>query len=439
MATFTSQARFANHPVHATLKTFLGTIVANQPAHAKKIGKNDAARSAYLRIRFVLRHCMQKLAQTHPLLAPKGQLDALNSAITSANGAWNNYASNPHPNHIEQLESSADSILAQATFFPFHGGAPSADAYRELVEAFQSDTESAFSKSEAYVASIDKRAQEISTALGQSNQKIASFETEITNQKSRLDTLVTTQTTAFTTSQNERDAKIKAIGDEFNKSLKAWESAATEQRNVTGADLAKFKKDAEDKKNALIVEIEKALTHAQKTLHAVIGTSMTGNYQNIARREWWSAVIMRALAVLFFGGMVGALIWMVCELTGGIHGDAKVSSVDWTAAAFRFGLGLALLVPGVYCAKESAMHWRNETRHRRLALELASIEPYLTQLSNPAQREEVYKAKVKDYFVGHSDQLDGEGHETPQHLERHLAHFFKVLDRVADVAAKLRK
>ena len=73
------------------------------------------------------------------------------------------------------------------------------------------------------------------------------------------------------------------------------------------------------------------------------------------------------------------------------------NGINWTIVAIRISLGLAFLVPGIYCAKESNRHWDSEKKNRRIALELAALGPFLVKLDEP-KRKEIIEKMAGEYF-----------------------------------------
>ena len=90
---------------------------------------------------------------------------------------------------------------------------------------------------------------------------------------------------------------------------------------------------------------------------------------------------------------MGVLIYHVVE-------SLKQPEFRWEMGLFRVGVGLALLVPAYYCARESAKHREAEKRNRRLQIELATIEPYLEKLNDDPAMRQILKEKANSYFMG---------------------------------------
>ena len=149
--------------------------------------------------------------------------------------------------------------------------------------------------------------------------------------------------------------------------------------------------EATQKYENLLTEIGEQLDKAVEIVGTIVKTTMSGNYQIIANREYRNAWIMRGVAIASFLLMGAMVIWAVWSM------NFSEDGMVWDTFAFRISLGFAFLIPGFYCAKEANRHWNAEKHNRRLALELAALDPFLIKLDE-AKRKEIIAKKADEYF-----------------------------------------
>lgn len=130
------------------------------------------------------------------------------------------------------------------------------------------------------------------------------------------------------------------------------------------------------------------------------------------------------------------MVWILKDMVGELTDPKMKDNLNWMVIALRFGSGVALLIPAIYCARESARPWRNESKHRRISLELAAIEPYLSQMDE-VDRKKAYSEKVNDYFVGHSDQIDPDDKDSLRNLNLNVNQFLKLAGKITNLKAKI--
>lgn len=77
------------------------------------------------------------------------------------------------------------------------------------------------------------------------------------------------------------------------------------------------------------------------------------------------------------------------------------SEIDWKMLLIRFGTTIVIAIPAVYAAQESSKHRDREKRLRKLHLELASIDAYLSLL--PIETQYRLKEELTAKFFGQTE------------------------------------
>jgi hypothetical protein len=293
---------------------------------------------------------------------------------------------------ISHLETAADTALDQfrGAFIPRLNitSKKAADAFGKFCEKAEETIRSLEAQDRAIKdkeVEITKAHKDFATRIAELGAQIEAFKTQFEAQKARVDDLVTTQSQAFQTSQTERTTLFTQETDARKLSFNEWTISADEKL----ATLLKATQLTADKH---LGEMDKHKARAKEILGIVAASGVSGHYKNTATRELISAEALRVLALACFGVMAYVIYHVVESLS--------TPAFRWEMGLFRVGVGLALLVPAYYCAKESAKHREAEKRNRRLQIELATIEPYLEKLNDDPAMREILKKKADSYFMG---------------------------------------
>lgn len=262
---------------------------------------------------------------------------------------------------------------------------------------FRSDSDSALNKfadSQVNLENEYKSAKEKIAGLESAIQKQnAEFET----QKGRLDQLITEEQSRFSQAEqarvSEHNTKQAERKSEFDTLIEEKEEAFDEALNALKTQSSEYETQLGEKANHLLTTLEGQRDRAKEIVGLIGNTGMTGHFQKVANREWWSAEILRGIGIVFMGIMV-FLVWMVVK-------DVRADNFNWEVALFRVAVALALVWPAWFCGRESRRHRDVENRNRRIELELASIDPYLERLDEPKAKEII--EKLADRYFGQSD------------------------------------
>lgn len=180
------------------------------------------------------------------------------------------------------------------------------------------------------------------------------------------------------TTYTQESETRRTTSDQWSKdSAEKFETLLTDSKSNAASNLAKMNEH---------------LDRAKEILGIVASSVVGGHYKETAERDFKSANIYRRLALAFFVVMAGMIAYVVLSVNG--------IGCRWEMGLFRVGVGMALLIPAYYCAKESSKHREAERRNRRLQIELATIEPYLEKLDSPDEMKAILKEKANSYFMG---------------------------------------
>jgi hypothetical protein len=421
--------RFKQHPLHASLNELWTAIEqVRLPKHSEGEVTEDletlrARRDAFARFLRVSSFVAQTVDHTDASIWTPSAMNVAQTAVNQLKAGLDQFNAT---RAIAHLESAADTALDQfrGTFIPRLKieSKEAADSFAKFCEKAEETIRSLEEQDRAIKdkeIEITKAHEAFTTQIVELGAQIEAFKTQFEAQKSRVDDLVTTQSQAFQTSQSERSNLFKQETDIRKQSLLEWTKGADEKLEA----LLKVTQTSADEH---LAEMEKHKARAKEILGIVAASGVSGHYKNTATRELISAEILRFLALVCFGVM-GYVIYHVVE-------SLTTPNFRWEMGLFRVGVGLALLVPAYYCAKESAKHREAEKRNRRLQIELATIEPYLEKLNDDPAMREILKKKADSYFMGqlHNEPNDDvEGTLATKELRRREDQVMDLLKTIA--------
>lgn len=414
-----------NHPIHNVIDLWINKLIAEKPGHVQT---DPSSRAAFFQLLLVLRKIKASMGESQLIYYSPNQLQNLHNQINALQGPWNNFkASN---SHAQGLSNHTDGIIQHSAFIGFVTN--SNRSFAQYVENWEQEHQTAQEKSGKWLAELEKSQEKISSELQATEKSISQANAAIEKQKQRLDALIEKHGETFLSHQEERSKEFKGLLEEINSEFKEYmEQAALDSSTSNEAaesEYAKLQTQIKSLSEKLVEEITGQKEKAKELVGFIMTTSMAGNYQKIAKREFWSAWGMRGLALASFVIMVILLI--------GVGKEISAATIDWKLVVFRTSFSALVLIPGFYCAKESTKHMQSEIRHRKIALEMAALDPYLSQLEE-AKRKEILAKKVDDYFGESSICKEIEsGNLDLSNLNMSAEQFLKIAGKVLDLAVK---
>lgn len=420
------------HPVHETLAEWKNRIVSERPENLRDL--SDEARFAYLRLRFVLRHLRNKLETMNPFLLNYPSLNNIKNQIDKIKPHWEQYRQNP-AEQWNQLDNHVDSLASNLQSLPVVTDSGWTDEFDDLIEEMHGE----IARSGKTVDGLMQKADQTDAKYEQVRQNLDGLESEIKAQKQRLDDMLTQHSSAFTKSEEDRAARFtkseedraakitqsqEEKKDEYDSLVNGWDDDVETLISNSSKRFEEFDTTVRNSAQELSDKIQGKLDEAVKIVGTIVTTTMSGNYKNIANREFWSAWFMRGTALVFFSIM----IYTIFTAISAFHFEEN--GIDWRAAALRLSLSFVFLIPGVYCARESARHWSAEKTNRRLALELAALDPFLVSLE-PDKKKAVIEKKADEYFGERTRTVEEEGMPALRDIHISGDQLLKLAERIA--------
>ena len=413
---------FKNHQIHKTLENIKNSILGSKPSNFDQLG--DEEKFAFIRLQHIHSSLVKILENTDKLLASEQLLNEVNNDLSQILNHASQYLNNPNA-HYGNLNTGIFNLSKKLNqlFLP--------KGIEGLTEAIKIFTGEMAAEKEKFIKTsqeIRTKANESVSQFNQTEQKLNDLKTEIDNQKTRLDKMLNEQTTTFNNAETTRNQNFTKAQQQqktdFENLIKEFSTKKSEIITEHTSALKTLAEESSNSSESLLGKIQAQLNKAEEIVGTLVKTSLSGTYKQIANRELWSAWVMRCLALLFFGGMVAMIVWLAYDLS-----ENKIS--DWRYFAARLSFSIALFVPAVYLAKESSRHWIAEKNNRKLALELATFEPFLVHLDDK-ERKALIAKKADEYFGNkNSDFNDDNLGIKDMHLK--VDQFLKIAERISKI------
>lgn len=164
----------------------------------------------------------------------------------------------------------------------------------------------------------------------------------------------------------------------------------TRQIRALQSEVVNFDKNLNEFINAKKKEFDDHLsylntkkTEVDELVGTLSGTAIYGSYNDCAKNEKFWADRTRFISFLLMIAVVSVIGFTLYESSN--------QDFDLKIVMFRFVFSIALSVPAAYAARESAKHRNQQYQYQRLAMDLKSIDPYLSSLPSDLQ----HKLKVE--------------------------------------------
>lgn len=364
--------QYEAHSFWATLDNFKDVVSGDLA------GEDDARRGSIRRLHSVATY-LDSLRGLEPALVDASSLDQINSDLTQARDAVNSYLQDTDAN-AAMLTSNADTA-ALAAFNNASRTLPSPPS-DSAVEAAHDSANRYKDSLDAEVAALREQitdlkgqltesgeeraadAQKANEDLAELQAKITEGEQQVATQTSQLQEQIETQRTSFTEEAKQREAAFKA-------SEQTRDEASADDRKAQTTEAA-----------ALIAELQAKRDQAAALLKATADDVISGNYREWATKQGKTASNWNIVTISIGLLTVGALVWVVL--------GASNDSVQFLVSKSSVGI-IGLIVAG-YAARQAAEHRAEERTANRLALDLAALDPFLENVSEPEKiRTEIAK------------------------------------------------
>jgi hypothetical protein len=366
---------FKNHAIYPALahlhalassKAMLADAVVNSP------------RYAYIRDRLLAIGSLisTQLESTPPVLISLPSLDSLTSHLNGFIGALNLFQTDANLAHLDGMLGVLDNQVTSLLIFAFLPSSKNLPP-KAWADMLQAQTETAQTANKQLMAERDALAQHLKDLEAKTKDLDARLELS-------LDSIAKDRAQA--------SAEVANLNRVFNEEELV-------RRGTFEAALLKIKDDAvaeaiavKDAAGTVMSNLRDYENQSRRIFNLVGGAGIFGNYQQIANSESEQADLWRSATLLIFltgMGLAGATFYKFWNQT--------IDSENWTGVVIRLFYAIAITVPALYTARESARHRTNADRARQTELELASLGPFI-ELMPEDKKTGIREELTKHYF-----------------------------------------
>jgi hypothetical protein len=392
--------RFRDHPVHSKMAQTREALM-----RAVDIASDGANAAIVHRINRGFDNAQRRLDTADQALSSNQTLKEIMRAAAEVQQHLTSYLNeNQNPAHLANVSNSLDTtLLPAASRLPQVETARDVSAIFEAVEAGRASAAKVLEEQRAQFTGL------IDTLTAQLNATTASAET-VQREHVRIQEAQARQDERITASI----ARIDQLVGEFNNRAAGAErerdARAAEAIEVLRKEIAKRQEDSarelQQLREAFDLETRGILTalkhdkdEARGLVQAIGEFGVSSPFGNTAASDRRAALLLRILAAAFFTGMVATVV--AVTVWSFKHGAAQIEDM-----IFRFMTALIFAIPAYYFAREASKFQGEADRNRRLQLELASLGPYLENITDPAKKAAVREKLIERYFVGPSSLVE---------------------------------
>jgi len=234
------------------------------------------------------------------------------------------------------------------------------------VESFQRKTSEALDRTSEQAATAERRASELATEIDSLSAKVAGESQKIA------------EAIAVFTVDGQKAVRelLDAQQTRIEESETEWREHLVQQEALA------------DEHNARMAQYEEK---SVKVLEAVGTNSTATDYGKHAHEQGRTANRWRVIASAVFGL---ASIWFIISSLPW----ATAGTTTWESSLSRLGVTAAVAGVGVYAARESSQHRKQERAARKVQLVLIALEPFIANLPEDKQVE-IRAEAAKSIFV----------------------------------------
>lgn len=392
------------HPVHASLEQLDELTKSSQLSDANE-EIDDARRLSLDRIFYLSSEARKRVSRLKGVRANLSVFSNVNSSAQAIRQELENYIANKNLGHIDNAYSQADQGLA-IHLAQLPAGAPAAEAQTAL-DSFRKSSRAAIGELKANEGILKQQIASLQQTITEQDDRIRQAQDDVLASKQELvNTLATTEANF--------DVLKSTIEAEF-ASLRQTEQGNSEKQFTSSNNLLEYHlSQMEDKKR-----------EASAIVQSVGDILTTGTYKSTAETESTLANRYRLVTIGLFGiGILIVISNFIVHVIAALKGITFEESV-WMIAS-RFATAIAVALPALYTARESARHRTNADRARQRQLELTTLGPFIELLPNE-RKAEIRDRLTDRYFGGEID-----AHEIHPPVDA------DALTKLFEAAAKLR-
>jgi len=400
------------------------------------------------RTRAALSFIGKRLAGSDPSISLTRPLDAIASSVSHAQESIDAFTASPEVAKIVNANEHMDAALAESLNVPVSSTPEELGSLVQAAVAFRRDIETHLSKIRDRESEHSRSAEELKTALtnladgvqkerdqlstivtdyqrqfseGQEKRN-QDFTTTLLNTQQELARITTEYQSQFSAAQDSRATEFRAANtkrdETFTAAITAYEirlsedniafaAARNELAKTSGERVETLHQEYVAKCVKILSDIEEDKSRVEKLVGVIGNLGVTSGYlraANHARYTMWMWQGATLAAMISLSVMAYRTLYLLGETTG---------AFNWGGFAGRVVFLASLGVIAAYASTQADKLFTSEKRNRRLALELEAIGPYLSPL--PEEEQNKFRIQIGERSFGHDD-VNATGDKSPATL-----------------------
>lgn len=345
----------------------------------------------------VFSYISQRVKLTIPDLVQQVELDALSNEINGGISQINSFIGNDNVGHLNNATNNFNAAINRIKNFPIPVAKGDFNFSRKIAD-FEKTAKNKYNALEKQKGKLETSISEFETDLKNKENEIQKLLKLIESKETEIQNLTSTFQTDFENIKSSQNQSFQNDKTTFRKEIDVKKEEFSEE-------IEELKESIDTDTSDLVTRLSNKLKEAERLVNIIGNVGVTGNYQNIANSHKSTADFWRVMAVIFMSLFSGLLVWTIIDLSS--------DGFNWVKSSIRLVAAAALSYPATYAARESSKHRNLETLNRNAELELASINPFIENLSD--DKKQIIKEKLAEkYFGNHKnneflDQKENEG------------------------------
>lgn len=374
--------QFENHAIHDSINNLKERIEATK--EIKELRDNDRLDDV-LRIERVNELLENHLQLIDPEIVNPNMLDQINKELSNLNTALANYSSNPgNFSQLNNANKQVDNVIHRLNLLNTFTSEQDFEDLTNSITSFRRSLGQHLGNLKTEIDSLEKQIPQLS-------KKMNELESEIQNHKERTDNIIGNFQEQFSEAQDKRQTEYSSNKEERQNEFK--ELVATLE--------GQFNKEISEKKNQASKELEEIKEQkdiASEIVEIISNSSLGGGFEEVAANEkraqnWFRGGAIVALCVL---------ITFACY----VFIEFSDTTMSYTVIGIRAFVAAVMGILVAYLAKQAEKHEKHYRKNKLTALQMATLDPYLSKLDPEKQKQ--IKEELKEIFFYRKSEVSSE-------------------------------
>lgn len=232
--------------------------------------------------------------------------------------------------------------------------------------------------------------QSFSSSAEQASTRVAEIEQEVGRLREELNLAINSareqanqQQNAFSSAQDQRQGAFSDLLDETRAQLRS-------EIDELAAGTSAAAKGLTELQQAQIDDATAAKQRIEEILGIVGEEALVGTYSKNSAAERRQAGLWRSVSILFVLVSVAISAWIVSS--------TPAENADWVQFAAKAVLVLPIAAAATYAAKQSGEHRHAQREAEHMALQLAALGPYLSDVADAVERDRLLAEIAQKLF-----------------------------------------